>query len=752
MPYPITVHYDNAPGFPAPHLWIWYAASAAPEDVAPTGQDAFGPVYAVQVKRPEFRFKFKDGPGTAGPWEGDDRERDYRPRRLENNQVAPNEVWARGDRAFVYDVAPRAPEAISAAAFVGGLAFPPGLYVPQTGGLSGLGANVLADGRVLFGLYHPNAARVYLIGNFNDWQRPSHDAPDPARFIELSLYRGYFGVPNTWLVVTDQAHPGDEYKFCVMGGVPRDEKGRFQQYFTDPYTRRLGPDFGLNNSVVEDPTGFAWTDAGWVTPDPDRLILYELSVYGFTEADQDIAPANRGKFAGVTERIRAGYFDQLGVNALSLMPLAETPSVQGPNTLGYNSAVFNAVERDFGTPDDLRDLVDAAHEHGLAVVLDQVFNHTDNEFNPLWKMILEHPQEEARSDEGGLYFNGTTPWGNRVDTGKLDVQNLLIDACRLALVEYHIDGFRFDATHTYYMDHGFVARLADELKATTPNVLLVAENLPNEADLNRQGFDGYAQWCDPFHDKIKALLREGQFEGQSSAPDNLGDIFYFCKNVFAAHTNNVVNYCESHDEHSVAHEVGYTPGLDHPAARERKSRLGLFATLTALGQPMIYMGQEFGVNRPRNLVTVAWPADVEQVGYFQWARRLIHLRRRYPGLRLRGSNPAETGQFTWIVGPWLSANRGGGRRVIGWRSRGNDQAHEALVVLLNFESYDVAVDVDFGIPGQWVKLADIDQVNDLPPAGMNSTADASCLQTQDGQFAGFVLPSSSGFIYKWESA
>jgi hypothetical protein len=73
-----------------------------------------------------------------------------------------------------------------------------------------------------------------------------------------------------------------------------------------------------------------------------------------------------------------------------------------------------------------------------------------------------------------------------------------------------------------------------------------------------------------------------------------------------------------------------------------------------------------------------------------------------------------------------------------------------LLVLLNFENRDVTIDVDFGIAGVWVKLADIDRVNDIAPAGTNSVADATALRTRDGNFAGFVLPSSSGFIYKWE--
>jgi 1,4-alpha-glucan branching enzyme len=481
------------------------------------------------------------------------------------------------------------------------------------------------------------------------------------------------------------------------------------------------------------------------------LILYEMSVYGFTEGDPDIAPENRGRFAGITERIRDGYFAQLGVTALSLMPLAEFPSPQSPDTLGYNPSLYMTVERDFGSPDDLRELVDAAHVNGLAVLLDQVFNHTDNGFNPLWQMILEHPNEDTIGHEGGLYFHGATDWGNRIATEKADVQNMLIDACKLWIREYHVDGFRFDATHSRWMDHGFLQRLAEELKGFKPDVLLVAENLENQPDLNRSGFDGFAQWCDPFHDKIKALLKEGPFEGQSNSTEGMGDIFFFSRSIFAAHTNNVVNYCESHDEHSVPHEVGHSPWLDHPAAKERKARLGLMASMVALGQPMLYMGQEFATGRPRNLVTVQWPDSLDAHGYFQWASRLIRLRRRYQGLRLDGYNPAEDGRFAWIVAPWLDPAHGGGRRVIGWRSRPSAWAFDSIVVLLNFEGYEVTVDLELGMAGAWVKLADIDRVNDIPPDGVNSAADPTVLRSNDGRFAQFTLPASSGFLYKWET-
>ena len=752
MSFAVTIHYDNQHGFTPPMLYVEYAGSPDGFDLfAPTDADAWGSVYAVGVKRRSFHFKFKEGPGLDGRWEGSSLTRSFWPTGAASAGSFVGEIWCTAEKAFLYPALPRAAEAQSAADFLRGLGLKAGIFVPGSGGFSGLGATPLADGRVLFGFYHPNAGRVFLMGSFNDWQRPGHDDPDPAKFLELRRYRGYDGYPNTWLGVVDGVRAGDQYKFYVEGGVPSDHKNRFQQYFTDPYARLLAGDYSTNNAVVVDGASFPWQDQGWRTPDIGDAILYELSVYGFTENDPDIFPSNRGRFRGIQERIEDGYFSALGVNVLCLMPLAEVPSPQGPTSLGYEPSLFGAVERDFGAPDDLRALVDAAHRRGIAVILDVVFNHTSNAFNPLWKMVLEHPGEQGPEHEGGLYFSGSTIWGNRVATERSDVQNLLLDACKLWIAEYHVDGFRLDATHTDWMDHGFVLRLAHELKGFKPDVLLVAENIPNQADLNRDGWNGFAQWSARFHHKLKALLREGDFHGTPPDVTGIGDAFYFGKAWFASHTNNVVNYTESHDETSVASEVSSNPVLDHDGARERKGRLALFATVTALGQPMLYQGQEFNVRRGENEVAFSWPASLAEHGFFQWTSRLLHLRRRYPGLRLTGFAPAEDGRFAWVVAPWADAAHGGGRRVIGWRARPTPAMHDALVVLLNFENHAVTVDLELGAAGIWVKLADIDRIDDVPPAGSNSRHDATVLHSNDGRYGGFALPSSSGFIYKWEA-
>lgn len=721
--------------------------------IDPEGSDQEGLWFRITTGPSSFNFRFNGLEGDPGF------ERFY-------GDYLGLKVWCLPDRPDVYPVRP---------ALVKGHVdefynqikhlVPDGLYLPETDisylreGIppqpgkkpflekSMLGANVLKDGSILFGLFHPRAAQVYLTGNFNDWQCPGHSRPNPEKFLPLDLYRGYYDYPNLWLLrlPEEQVDTENEYLFYVIGGVPLDGKRRPERYLHDPMTRCYGRDHFHNPCLVVDPTRFHWKETNWRTPDLSELIIYEMNVYGFTEGDPDIPEEEQGKFAGVIRRIKNGYFKDLGINALGLMPTSEAPSLQGPTALGYDPCGFASIERDFGTPDEFRELVDTAHQHGLAVLLDLVFNHTSNTFNPLWGAIDD-------GGPGGFYFSGGTPWGNRVATEREEVQDYLIDVTKLLIKEYHVDGFRFDATHSSWMDHNFLRRLHYEIRdrGFKPDCILIVENLPNEPDLNLDGWNGFAQWNDPFHDKLKALLREGVYQDWvDNSPRHLGDIFYFSRNFYALHTNNAINYSESHDENSLPYEVATDgPALQTGPAKERKARLGLMATLTALGQPMIYMGQEFNIDRPRNQVQFAWPEDLSRHHYYQWAKGLINLRRRYPGLRMAGADLTEEGKFKFIIGPWLE--QGKDRSVIGWRVNPNGVPWEQLVVLFNFEPYDISLGIDFGFPGKWVKLADIDQVNDIPPFGSNTVHEPTTIETS-GYFENFTLPSSSGFIYKWES-
>lgn len=734
------MHYDNKLDFLDPRMWVWVGdGTTLDKELLPTGRDGYGVYFDVKGNRSGFNFKFKEGRGRRAVWEDQHLDRAY-------HAQLGREIWVTARWHNVYTVPPAEVkgDVLDYYKEISDLVYRDHCYLPDTdvsggGVVSMLGANRLTDGSILFGFFHPRAARVYLLGNFNDWQCPGHFSLREELFIEMERYRGFGGEANLWL--TRLQPPPEleqiEYKFFIQGGSTEIER-----YVVDPYTRVYSDDYRNRNAVVVDPTCYIWADGDWRTPGPNHLILYELNVYGFTDNDLQIPQEWQGTFAGVIQRIKQGYFHDLGVNTIALMPIAEVPNKGG---LGYEPCTFMAVEKDFGTPDEFRELVDTAHRHGLAVIVDQVFNHTSNDFNPLWNLI------DDGSSDGGFYFEGKTMWGNRVATGKEEVDNMLIDSCKLFIREYHVDGFRFDATHSYFLNHALLHRLAFEIKDSgfKEDCILIAENLPNEPDLNLNGYNGYAQWSDIFHDKIKALLREGEFKGVHNTSDQLGTMFYFSKDSYAAHTNNTVNYCESHDENSVPYEVATGgPHLQDPWIKDRKARLGLMGTMTALGQPMIYMGQEYGIERERNLIDIDWIKHPPTCHFYNWARRLIKLRARYDGLRLSGFNPADEGRFTWILGPWMEQSRGGGSRVIGWRVNERGDLQQRLLVMLNFEGSVLTVDVDFHTPGRWVKLADLDSVNDLPPGGNKDPVDPDSIVTADGRFFPFDLPPYSGFIYR----
>ncbi len=739
----VTVHYDNGNNFVKPRLWMWAADGTTVEKkVEPSSRDEYGYVFEVLSNRSGFHFKFKDESGKKPVWESRDLDRYY------HREMGP-EIWTVSDLHNVYHVPPALLKGNVREYYhrVENLIYNRNFYVPDTdvsglGTPSMLGANLLKDGSILFGLYHPRAARVYLAGTFNQWQSPVHPLPQEEMFVEMELYRGFYYQPNIWLArVTPPEPPGEvEYKFLIRGGTDQ-----LDRMVTDPYTRVYGESYRERNARVVVPVNFQWSDHGWRPPLVKDLLLYELNVYGFTDNDPAIPEEEQGTFRGIIRRIKEGYFTELGVNALALMPTAEVPHKKG---LGYEPCTYMSVEKDFGTPEEFRQMVDVAHNHGLAVIMDQVFNHNSNDFNPLWYLI------DDGSDDGGLYYEGQSMWGNRIATGREEVDNMLIDSCKLFLKEYHVDGFRFDATHSFFLNHRLLHRLAHEIKDTgfKPDCILIAENLPNEADLNLDGFNGYAQWHDLFHDKIKALLREGEFEGVENSPEKMGSMFYFGKDDFAAHTNNVVNYCENHDENSVPYEVA-TGGdyLQDPQVKDRKARLGFFAAIMAVGQPMIYMGQEYGIERERNRIDVNWGRHSPQGEFYRWSRGVIRLRRRYDGLKVCGYHPIEEGTFTWVLGPWMDNEKGGSRRVIGWRTMDASEEYKRMLVMLNFEAEEVPVEVNFGTPGCWVKLADLEQVNDLPPEGNKDPADHDSVIFEEGNKSNhshFVLPPYSGFLYR----
>ena len=269
MAFQIRIHYDNANGFAQPHLWQWADGSTASADVAPTGHDGFGVIFDVQTadrssvsssRTVQARVDVGRAAGSIASTAGS---------RLTARRSYPTRSGTTGSNAFVYHVEPRAPQTETAEAASGASISSVDYIMPDTGGLSALGANLTTDGRTVFGLYQPNAARVYLMGTST-----TGSAPAPTTRTR-SIHRGA-ALPRLFRFAEHlarrhrQGAPGRRVQVRRLSAAcPATRRGDFSSTSSIHTRAALSPDFRFNNPIVIDPTRFAVDrSGGWQTPDP----------------------------------------------------------------------------------------------------------------------------------------------------------------------------------------------------------------------------------------------------------------------------------------------------------------------------------------------------------------------------------------------------------------------------------------------------------------------------------------------------
>jgi maltooligosyltrehalose trehalohydrolase len=335
---------------------------------------------------------------------------------------------------------------------------------------------------VRFRVWAPEARAIDVI-----FEPPGPDAAPLEKYPD-----GTFGA------LVPAATPGARYRYRIDGG----------QAFPDPASR-FQPEGVHGPSEVVDPCRFTWTDGSWNGIARTDLVLYELHVGTFTPA---------GTFTAAAERLP--YLRELGVTAIELMPVADFP---GGRNWGYDGADLFAPARCYGTPDDLRRLVNAAHALGLAVFLDVVYNHLGPEGNYLPTFSPYYLSDTHSNPWGrGLNFDGEK---------SSMVRQCFIENALHWVHEYHIDGLRLDATHAIIDGdpRHFVAQLTTRVReAARRPVYVIAEDHRNLAHMIRPegeggwGLDGV--WADDFHHKVRVALagdNEGYFRDYTGSMPNL---------------------------------------------------------------------------------------------------------------------------------------------------------------------------------------------------------------------------------------
>ncbi|MGE0714939.1 MAG: malto-oligosyltrehalose trehalohydrolase [Alphaproteobacteria bacterium] len=325
------------------------------------------------------------------------------------------------------------------------------------------GATLLAPGRTRFRLWAPTQDRVELV---------RAGAPPAAMR----------AAGGGWFETEADCGAGTLYRYRLADGleVP-DPASRFQPQ--DPF----GP------SMVVDAAAYRWRHPQWRGRPWGEAIVYEIHA------------GLAGGFAGVARALPR--LARLGITAVELMPVAEFP---GRRNWGYDGVLPYAPDAAYGTPDQLKALVDAAHGHGLMMLLDVVYNH----FGPDGNYLAAYAPQIMRRDR-------PTAWGESLDFSQAELRRFFTENVLYWLMEYRFDGLRLDAVHAIG-DPGWLDETADAARrAAGPDrhVHLVLEHDGNEAAHLRRGFD--AQWNDDAHHALHVLLTgesEGYYADYADAP------------------------------------------------------------------------------------------------------------------------------------------------------------------------------------------------------------------------------------------
>ena len=440
-----------------------------------------------------------------------------------------------------------------------------------------IGAELIGDGRTHFRVWAPKATQVDLV------LESSVDADDTRTFHPLSAESGGYFAGAV------EAAAGARYRYRVNGA---------ETLHPDPASR-FQPEGPHRSSCVVDAKTFEWSDAGWHGVEMTGQVIYEMHVGTFTpEGTWEAAARQLPELAKV------------GVTVIEMMPIADFAGEFG---WGYDGVDLFAPTRLYGTPDDLRAFVNAAHASGIGVILDVVYNHLGPEGNYLRVFSDDYFSDRHKTDWGEpLNFDGPN---------SEPVREFFITNARYWIAEFHLDGFRFDATQNIYDasdDYiiGAIGRAA-RAEAGSRSLILIAENEPQQCKLVRPreaGGDGLnGLWNDDLHHSAVVALtgrNEAYYSDYRGRPQEFvsaakyGYLFqgqpYLWQDAprgepsFGLPSYAFVGFIENHDQ------VANSAFGERLRSQSSPGRYRAMTALLLLGPwtPMLFQGQEFGATTP----------------------------------------------------------------------------------------------------------------------------------------------------------
>jgi 1,4-alpha-glucan branching enzyme len=487
--------------------------------------------------------------------------------------------------------------------------------MPKSSVRRAMGA-IVSESGVAFRVWAPHAEAVFVAGSFNGWSQDK---------TPMTAEDGGF-----WSAEAADAQSGDEYRFVIRNGEMLLSR-------IDPRARAVTSSVG--NGIVVDAND-RWHDAVFEMAPWNELVIYEMHIGTFHRPEAD----EPGTFESAIDKL--AHLRRLGVNAVQIMPAM---AFGGEISWGYNPAHIFAVETSYGGPDGFKAFINAAHDHGIAVILDVVYNHFGPGDLDLWQF-----DGWSENEKGGIYFyndwRSETPWGEtRPDYGRDEVRCFIRDNALFWLEEYHLDGLRFDMTlyiRSVRGDEGdpgdalaegwsLLQWINREIRERFPGRITIAEDLRNKGEITgaiEHGGAGFgAQWDSQFVHPIREVLVTDDDEAR-----HMATVAHALGHHYNGDPFQRVVYTESHDEVAngkarIPHEIA--PGDPSHWAAQKRSTLGAALMFTAPGIPMLFQGQEFLQGEWfQDTVPLDWDQTDEYRGIVRLYRDLIRLRRNHGGV------------------------------------------------------------------------------------------------------------------------
>lgn len=526
-------------------------------------------------------------------------------------------------------------------------ASPAGQY---PGGVPKMGAVAQSNGDVIFCLAAPGKSSVLLV--------PSWDNYEPLDK-NVMAYQDYNGQRYFWVKISG-LDPNKQYPYYYVVDGNINVGDPYAHLVLDPYSdkwlpeniwpnRPLYPYDKIDNIVLAvyhgNQDNYNWKVKNFDIPDPSKLIIYEMLFRDFTGDESD---QNGKQFGTIRSAIdKFDYFLELGVNAIELMPVME---FNGNNSWGYNTNFYMALDKAYGSPDDLKEFIDLCHQHNIAVLLDIVFNQSDG----------LHPWYQMYDIASNPFYNKTAPhnWSVLNDWKQENalVQQQWKDAIAYWMTKYKVDGFRFDlvkglgsgaTSSAYGSTDGYNAKRIENMKkihtyitAVNPKGIHINEALLDNDGTREEveyGKDGQYNWNN------QSVLSQKYASGLPSQAQGLR---YYSSSACSRYSRSCISYAESHDEERLGFVQNQSSTMKSKTLKDRMSRLGAVAVsllITKDATPMIWQFGELGADQTTKDASggndtgakkVVWNYydDPSRKALFDTYAKMIHMRRANPEL------------------------------------------------------------------------------------------------------------------------